>query len=76
MTSTPPDPNPATTPGLTRGGGVEPGETPPDSAQTSGLSAPNRVPSRKMTPTAVVSLVAIVLLVLLFLATVALLFMP
>ncbi|MEU4741733.1 DUF6480 family protein, partial [Actinosynnema sp. NPDC023658] len=31
MTATPPDPDPARTPGLEPGGGVAPGETPPDS---------------------------------------------
>lgn len=39
MTSaTPPDPDPARTPGLEPGGGVRPGDTPPESGQTSGLS--------------------------------------
>lgn len=34
------DPDPAKTPDLEPGGGVPPGSTPPDTAQTSGLSAP------------------------------------
>ncbi|MET9226450.1 DUF6480 family protein [Lentzea sp. NPDC003310] len=38
MTATPPDPDPLRTPGLEPGGGVQPGDTPPDSGQTSGLS--------------------------------------
>lgn len=38
MTATPPDPDPERTPGLDAGGGVEPGDTPPESGQTSGLS--------------------------------------
>ncbi|MGW6693877.1 DUF6480 family protein [Rhodococcus sp. NPDC054953] len=40
MTTPPPDPDPARTPDLEPGGGVQPGATPPESAQTSGLSAP------------------------------------
>lgn len=47
MTATPPDPDPARTPGLEPGGGVSPGETPPDSGQTSGLSHPQPMPSRR-----------------------------
>ncbi|MFF5986875.1 DUF6480 family protein [Prauserella flavalba] len=38
MTTPPPDPDPAWTPGLEEGGGVRPGDTPPESGQTSGLS--------------------------------------
>ena len=33
---TTPEPEPATTPGLEPGGGVDPGDTPPDAGQTSG----------------------------------------
>ncbi|MAU83487.1 DUF6480 family protein [Gordonia sp. NPDC062954] len=32
------DPDPTATPDLEKGGGVAPGDTPPDTAQTSGLS--------------------------------------
>ncbi|WP_309117415.1 DUF6480 family protein [Saccharothrix sp.] len=46
MTATPPDPDPARTPGLEPGGGVAPGDTPPESAQTSGLSHHEPKPSR------------------------------
>jgi len=35
---TSPDPDPATTPGLERGGGVAPGDTPPGESSTSGAS--------------------------------------
>src|SRR3954454_3498372 len=66
MTAQPPDPDPAKTPGLEPGGGVPPGATPPDSAQTSGLSEPEPRPRRRVTTATVVSLVAIVLFVLLF----------
>ncbi|MCG8928074.1 DUF6480 family protein [Lentzea sp. CC55] len=62
---TPPDPDPALTPGLERGGGVAPGDTPPDSGQTSGLSHPQPMPSRKAP---IVTLVAIVIVTLLTLA--------
>jgi uncharacterized protein DUF6480 len=69
MTAEPPDPDPARTPGLEPGGGVAPGATPPDSAQTSGLSEPEPRPKRRVTPGMVVGLLAIALLVLVFLAT-------
>jgi hypothetical protein len=48
MTAQPPDPNPDQTPDLEAGGGVPPGSTPPDSAQTSGLSHPQPMPSKAM----------------------------
>ncbi|EOD69929.1 DUF6480 family protein [Amycolatopsis vancoresmycina] len=48
MTATPPDPDPRRTPDLEPGGGVPPGSTPPDSAQTSGLSHPQPMPSKAM----------------------------
>ncbi len=46
MTATPPDPDPGRTPDLEAGGGVPPGSTPPDSAQTSGLSHPQPMPGK------------------------------
>ena len=39
-------PTPEDTPGLQQGGGVAPGDTPPDADQTSGLSHPQPMPSR------------------------------
>jgi hypothetical protein len=48
MTAEPPDPDPRQTPDLEPGGGVPPGSTPPDSAQTSGLSHPQPMPSKAM----------------------------
>jgi hypothetical protein len=50
MTAQPPDPDPHRTPDpdLEAGGGVPPGSTPPDSAQTSGLSHPQPMPSKTM----------------------------
>lgn len=73
MTAQPPDPDPARTPGLEPGGGVHPGEIPPDSAQTSGLSAPQPSARRKYTPATVAGLVAIAVFVLLFVVTAVLL---
>lgn len=69
MTAIPPDPDPANTPGLEPGGGVAPGSTPPDSAQTSGLSEPDPHPRHRFTPTAIASLVALAVFLLLFVAT-------
>jgi len=66
MTAQPPDPDPARTPGLEPGGGVAPGATPPDSAQTSGLAEPEPRPRRRLTPAMVVGLIAIAVLVVLF----------
>lgn len=62
---TPPDPDPARTPGLEPGGGVAPGDTPPETGQTSGLSHPQPMPSRKAP---IVTLVAVVVVTLLTLA--------
>ena len=69
MTAQPPDPDPAQTPGLEPGGGVRPGDLPPDSAQTSGLSEPQPRVRSRFTPTTVVSIVAVVIFVLLFVVT-------
>ncbi|ONI79989.1 hypothetical protein ALI144C_25085 [Actinosynnema sp. ALI-1.44] len=46
MTALPPDPDPNRTPGLEPGGGVRPGDTPPDSGSVSGLSHPQPMPGR------------------------------
>lgn len=62
---TPPDPDPARTPGLETGGGVAPGDTPPEAGQTSGLSHPQPMPSRKAP---VVTLVAVVIVTLMTVA--------
>jgi hypothetical protein len=69
MTAQPPDPDPARTPGLEPGGGVRPGELPPDSAQTSGLSTPQPRVRRRVTPTSVVTIAAIAVFLLLFVVT-------
>jgi Family of unknown function (DUF6480) len=73
MTAQPPDPDPTRTPGLEPGGGVAPGATPPDSAQTSGLSEPEPRPRRRLRRATIVGLVAVAVFGLLFVATAVLL---
>ncbi|MGW0181034.1 DUF6480 family protein [Nocardia sp. NPDC003345] len=60
------DPDPAETPDLEPGGGVSPGATPPDTPQTSGLSAPEPATRRHFPPTGILAVVAVVALVVLF----------
>ncbi|WP_063052984.1 DUF6480 family protein [Nocardia arthritidis] len=62
------DPDPAKTPDLEPGGGVAPGATPPDTPQTSGLSAPEPSTSRHFPVTGVVAMLIGALVILLFLA--------
>ncbi|MGB3356400.1 MAG: DUF6480 family protein [Mycobacterium sp.] len=66
MTALPPDPDPATTTGEEPGGGVPPGETPPDSAQTSATSQADPSAGHNLTPRAIAGFVAIGLFVVLF----------
>lgn len=62
MTALPPDPDPKDTSGLEPGGGVRPGDTPPDSGQVSGVS--HHEPKRsKAGP--IIGITAVVVLVLL-----------
>ena len=69
MTTVSPDPDPTRTPSLEPGGGVTPGETPPDSAQTSGLSAHQPPPKRRVTPATVFSVITLTVFILLFVTT-------
>lgn len=69
MTALPPDPDPANTPGQEPSGGVPPGETPPDSAQTSATANPDPAAGRNLTPRAVITFVALAIFVALFAAT-------
>ncbi|MBB5960261.1 hypothetical protein FHS29_006884 [Saccharothrix tamanrassetensis] len=64
MTATPPDPDPAQTPGLEPGGGVAPGDTPPDSGQTSGVSPDQPIPPRSRNIVALVIVTILTLMVL------------
>ncbi|GGL45430.1 DUF6480 family protein [Nocardia jinanensis] len=62
------DPDPDRTPGLEPGGGVSPGSTPPDTAQTSGLSADEPATRYRFPRTGVVAVVLTIALVVVFLA--------
>ncbi|MEZ7237054.1 DUF6480 family protein [Rhodococcus sp. GXMU-t2271] len=61
MSTQDPGPRPEDAPGLEAGGGVQPGDTPPDAGQTSGLSHPQPNPSRVMPVFAIVLIALIVL---------------
>ncbi|MBF6355397.1 hypothetical protein IU449_12725 [Nocardia higoensis] len=61
------DPDPDRTPDLEPGGGVAPGSTPPDTPQTSGLSAPEPRTSNTFPPTGVGAVALIVILAVVFL---------
>jgi hypothetical protein len=65
VTALPPDPDPKNTPGIEHAGGVPPGETPPDSAQTS-AGNPDPAAGRNLNPRAVVGYVLIGLFIALF----------
>ena len=60
--------DPEHTPGLEGSTGVEPGATPPEAAQTSGLSAPEPRTARRFPPTGVAAIAGVVILVVIFLA--------
>ncbi|MGV0784838.1 DUF6480 family protein [Mycolicibacterium peregrinum] len=75
MTALPPDPDPAEIPDLEPGGGVAPGATPPDSAQTSGLGEPAPRPRHRYSPTSVAAIIGVVLLIAVFVAVGVLLIM-
>jgi hypothetical protein len=66
VTALPPDPDPVDTPNVQAS--VPPGETPPDSAQTSGTANPHPPKTSGLTSTAIVTIIAVGLLVLLFVA--------
>ncbi len=61
MSNQDPGPRPEDAPGLDAGGGVQPGDSPPDAGQTSGLSHPQPNPSRVMPVFAIVLIALIVL---------------
>ncbi|MDT8914510.1 DUF6480 family protein [Amycolatopsis sp. PS_44_ISF1] len=61
-----PGPEPDEAPGLEAGGSVQPGDTPPDAGQTSGLSHPQPIPSRTIPIAALVIIGVIVIAVAAF----------
>ncbi|MEV6643532.1 DUF6480 family protein [Amycolatopsis sp. NPDC051371] len=70
-TAAPPDPDPADTPDLEPGGGVPLGSTPPDSAQTSGLSHPQPMPSKAMPVAWLIAIGVLTLMAAAFVASLA-----
>jgi len=75
MTSPSADPDPSETPGLQDGNGVNPGDTPPSEAGTSGLSAhESKEPSKGLNKAIPIAIVSVAFLfVLFFLVRIALL---
>ncbi|BDT86642.1 hypothetical protein IU485_25190 [Nocardia cyriacigeorgica] len=61
------DPDPSRTPDLEPGGGVAPGATPPDTPQTSGLSAPEPDTRHHFPFTGIAAILVTVLVVAVFL---------
>jgi hypothetical protein len=68
MTANLPNPDPADVPNLAPGGGVDPGDTPPDSGQTSATANKDPKVGKRMTPTAVITIIAVGVIVLIFVA--------
>ncbi|MGW4633537.1 DUF6480 family protein [Nocardia sp. NPDC004415] len=62
------DPDPARTPDLEPGGGVRPGATPPETAQTSGLSSPEPRTSTRFPPTGIGAIAVVALLMAILIA--------
>jgi hypothetical protein len=75
MTAIPPNPEPDRTPGLEPGGGVPPGSTPPAAAQTSAGAEPQPSTHGRLTPTAVATVIAVVVFFVLFLSVAVVLIM-
>ncbi|MFE3229129.1 DUF6480 family protein [Nocardia sp. NPDC059228] len=60
------DPDPARIPDLEPGGGVAPGSTPPETPQTSGLSAPEPRTRNHFPPTGIAVIAVVAVLVIVF----------
>ncbi|OBB64132.1 DUF6480 family protein [Mycobacterium sp. 852014-50255_SCH5639931] len=75
MTAQPPNPDPVQTPGLEAGGGVPPGSTPPAAPQTAGLGEHQPPPTGRFTPSSVLTVIAVCVFVVVFLAVAVLLVM-
>ncbi|MCV7443044.1 hypothetical protein AWB91_08435 [Mycobacterium paraense] len=75
MTAQPPDPDPTQTPGLEPGGGVAPGTTPPAAPQTSGVAEHQPPNTRRMTPSAVLTVAGVCIFAVVFIAVAVLLVM-
>jgi len=61
------DPDPNRTPDLEPGGGIRPGSTPPETPQTSGLSAPEPRTRNNFPPTGIAAIALVVVLAVVFL---------
>jgi hypothetical protein len=75
MTAQPPDPDPAQTPDLERGGGVAPGTTPAAAPQTPSVADQQPADRRQMTPGAVLTVLAVSIFAVVFIAVAVLLVM-
>jgi Family of unknown function (DUF6480) len=75
MTAQPPNPDPVQTPGLEPGGGVPPGTTPPAAPQTSGVAERQPPATRRFTPSSVLTVSAVCIFVVVFVAVAVLLVM-
>ncbi|MCV7313792.1 DUF6480 family protein [Mycobacterium paraffinicum] len=75
MTAQPPNPDPVQTPGLEAGGGVPPGSTPPAAPQTAGLGEHQRPPTGRFISSSVLTVIAVCVFVVVFLAVAVLLVM-
>lgn len=75
MTTQPPNPDPARTPGLEPGGGTAPGSTPPAAPQTSGVAEHQPPATRRFTPSSALTVIAVCVFAVVFLAVAVLLVM-
>ncbi|WP_422746911.1 DUF6480 family protein [Mycobacterium sp. WMMD1722] len=64
----PPQPEPEEVPGLEPGGGVTPGDTPPDAGSTAVGEEPGPVPARRMTTGSVLSIILVAIFAIAFIA--------